>query len=165
MRRVRIKWEGPFSVEEALRLNHVNNDYGLYQVYGRRHVIFGAGSLLCLGMARDQTFGQQIQQHDAEWLREEEEVSIRVGRMVSEDYAHEPPDWPDWCQVLAHTEAFEIYWHSPPYNSSNISEYKGQPLRIVNEGERGSLVVECASDLRPLRPKDTSEEGIPETQH
>ena len=58
-------------IEEALGLNHEEDDYGLYQVYGR-HVVFGSGSLLYVGRARDQTFGRRLQQHDAEWLREEE---------------------------------------------------------------------------------------------
>jgi len=33
MRQVRIQWEGSFSIEEVLGLNHEENDYGLYQVY------------------------------------------------------------------------------------------------------------------------------------
>ena len=58
MRCVRIKWQGSFSIEDVLMLNDENDDYGLYQIYGR-HIIFGADSLLYIGMARYQTFGQR----------------------------------------------------------------------------------------------------------
>lgn len=153
MRRIRIRWEGPFSVQQVLELNDKDDDYGLYQIYGR-HVIFGAGVLLYLGRAREQTFGVRFRQHVKEWLAQEEGVSIRVGRIPREDYADEPPDWPDWSKLLADTEALEVFWHSLPYNSSNIGEYRGQPLHVLNEGERGSLVLEFSSDQFKPRPKD-----------
>lgn len=156
MRQVRVEWGGPFSVEEVLRLNHEEKDYGLYQIYGR-HVIFGEGALLYIGRAREQTFAARFRQHEMEWLSKEEGVAVRVGRIASGDYAHEPPNWPDWCQLLTDAEALEIYAHSPPYNASNISEYKGQPLRVINIGERGSLLAECDSVSLQPRPKDASD--------
>ena len=147
VRSVRIEWEGPFSIEEVLRLNDQDDDYGLYQIYGR-HIIFGANSLLYIGKAEGLTFSQRFNQHCSEWLSEEEGVSIRVGRIASEDYIYDPPDWSDWQKVLRDAEALTIYWHSPPYNSMNISEYKGQRLRVVNKGERSALVAEYISDER-----------------
>lgn len=153
MRQVRIQWKGPMSVEEVLGLNDEDDDYGLYQIYGR-HIIFGPGVLLYIGRAREQTFGARFRQHVKEWLSQEEGVSILVGRIPREDYADEPPDWPDWSRLLTDAEALEIFWHSPPYNSSNISEYRGNPLHVINEGEFGNLSVECTSDLSKSRPKD-----------
>ena len=147
MRSVRVEWEGPFSIEEVLKLNDQNDDYGLYQIYGR-HIIFGANSLLYIGKAEGLTFSQRFNQHCLEWLLEEEGVSIRVGRIASEDYAYDPPDWSDWRKVLRDAEALTIYWHSPPYNSMNISEYKGQRLKVVNKDERSVLVAEYISDER-----------------
>ena len=147
MRSVRVEWEGPFPIEEVLRLNDQDDDYGLYQIYGR-HIIFGANSLLYIGKAEGLTFSQRFNQHCSEWLLEEEGVSIRVGRIASEDYAYDPPDWSDWRKVLRDAEALTIYWHSPPYNSMNISEYKGQHLKVVNKDERGVLVAEYISDER-----------------
>ena len=145
MRSVRVEWEGPFSIEEVLKLNDQNDDYGLYQIYGR-HIIFGANSLLYIGKAEGLTFSQRFNQHYLEWLLEEEGVSIRVGRIASEDYAYDPPDWSDWQKVLRDAEALTIYWHSPPYNSMNISKYKRQRLKVVNKDERGVLVAEYISD-------------------
>lgn len=153
MRQIRIRWEGPLSVQEALGLGDQENDYGLYQIYGR-HIIFGPGALLYLGRAREQTFGARFRQHVKEWLSQEEGVSVRVGRIPPEDYADEPPEWPDWSKLLTDAEALEIFLHSPPYNSSNISEYRGQPLHVFNEGERGSLILEFSSDQSKPRPKD-----------
>ena len=151
MRSVRVEWEGPFSIEKVLKLNHSQDDYGLYQIYGR-HILFGADSLLYIGKAESVTFKQRFNQHcfgkKEKWLLEEEDVSIHVGRIVSEDYAYDPPDWPDWCKVLRDAEALTIYWHSPPYNGSNIGEYNGQQLKVVNLGERGRLVAEYRSDER-----------------
>ncbi len=147
MRSVRVEWEGRFSIKEVLKLNDQDDDYGLYQIYGR-HIIFGANSLLYIGKAEAVTFSQRFNQHCSEWLLEETGVSIRVGRIVSEDYDDDPPDWPDWRKVLRDAEALTIYWHSPPYNSTNINDYKGQHLKVVNKGERGALVAEYISDKR-----------------
>ncbi len=153
MRRVRVNWEGPISFESALLLNDEEKDYGLYQIYGQ-HVVFGSGALLYIGMTRDQTFSVRIRQHDAEWLREESDVSIRVGRIFPEDYEHDPPRWRDWEKVLADTESLLVYWHSPPYNSRNISNYGGPALHVQNWGGRGSLLPECSSNWAPPRPRD-----------
>ena len=85
MRSVRVEWEGPFSIEEVLELNHSEDDYGLYQIYGR-HILFGADSLLYIGKAEGVTFKQRFNQHcfgkNEKWLLEEEGVSIHVGRIV-----------------------------------------------------------------------------------
>ena len=40
IRTVRVKWEGPLTVEEVLEMNLRHKDFGLYQIYGR-HIIFG----------------------------------------------------------------------------------------------------------------------------
>ena len=97
--------------------------------------MFGPASLLYIGRT-EQSFGERFQWHCDRWLWDDQEtwdVSIRLGRVC--------PDAPD---VLADVEAFEIYWHSPPYNSSNINSYNGQPLSVQNDGERGDLLA-CVS--------------------
>ena len=137
MRSVRIEWEGPFSNEEVLRLGNSNKDYGLYQIYGH-HIVYGANSLLYIGET-GRTFSQRFNSNHIVWLKEEEGVFIHVGRIVSEYYDE---------QVRKDAEALTIYWHSPAYNSSNIETYNGQRLKVVNRGERGSLVAEYISDNR-----------------
>ena len=145
MRSVRVEWEGPFSIDQVLELDDEDEDCGLYQIYGR-HIIFGGGSLLYIGMTIS-TFSQRFTEHIV-WLEEEEGVFIHIGRIVSEDYAYDPPYWSDWQKVLEDTEALTIYWHSPPYNSQHIQRYKRQPLKVVNLGKRGSLDKEYSSSNR-----------------
>ena len=131
MRIVRIEWQGSYDFEDALALNDKEQDYGVYQVYGE-HVVFGEEALLYIGIARDQTYGQRLRQHD--WL--EENNIILVGRIAESD----------WHELLEDVEALEIYWHSPPYNSKNVINYQGQPLKLINEGKRGRLSAGCDSD-------------------
>ena len=145
MRIVRIEWEGPYTFADVLSLNDEERDYGVYQVYGK-HVVFGAGTFLYIGLARDQTFGRRLSQHD-DWI--EEDDKIVVGRIAESDYKHDPPDWSDWHKLLEDVESLEIYWHSPPYNSKNIRDYHGQPLILINDGERGRLSAGCESDHIP----------------
>ena len=109
-------------------------DYGVYQVYGK-HVVFGENALLYIGSARDQTYGRRLRQHG--WI--EEDNIIVVGRIAESD----------WHELLEDVEALEIYWHTPPYNSKNIRDYHGQPLILINDGERGRLSAGCKSDHIP----------------
>lgn len=144
MRIVRIEWEGPYTFAGVLSLNDEERDCGVYQVYGE-HVVFGAGTFLYIGIARDQTFGRRLSQHY--WI--EEYDKIVVGRIAESDYKHDRPDWSDWHELLGDVEALEIFWHSPPYNSKHINHYHGQPLILINEGERVRLSACCKSDEMP----------------
>ena len=54
-----------------------------------------------------------------------------MGRIVEEDYEHNPPHWSDWENVLKDAEAFTIYWHSPPYNQSKVNIWKLLILAIT----------------------------------
>ena len=144
MRIVRIKWQGPYDLADALTLNDEEEDYGVYQVYGE-HVVFGDDTLLYIGIAREQTFGRRLSQHD--WLEEDNE--ILVGRIAESDYKHDYPDWSDWHELLGDVEALEIFWHSPPYNSKHLRDYHRRPLILINEGERMRLSACCESDQMP----------------
>ena len=97
MRTVRVKWEGPLSLDEVKELDDDDEDCGLYQIYGR-HIIFGDDSLLYVGMTT-WAFGRRFftgREPHIDWLVEEEGVSVYVGRIVEEDYEHVPPRWLDW---------------------------------------------------------------------
>ena len=127
MRTVRVEWEGPLSLDEVKALDDEDEDCGLYQIYGR-HIIFGDNSLLYIGKTEQQTFCYRFAQH-AEWLEEEEGVFVHIGRIVEEDYVHDPPDWSDWANVLKDAEALTI----------NYETYNGQRLEVVNLGNYRSL--------------------------
>ena len=138
MCRVRIEWEGPFSIEKVLELDDSNKDYGLYQIYGH-HIVYGQDSLLYIGQTGT-TFSQRFKSEHLAWLADEEEgIFVHVGRIASEDYDE---------QARKDAEALTIYWHSPAYNSSNIETYNGQRLKVVNRGESRALQTEYISDNR-----------------
>ena len=140
MRTVRVKWEGPLSLDEARGLN---DGPGLYQFYGR-HVIFGAGVLLYIGKTK-KTFGERVTGNYRDWkpgtpwYQDDREVSVRVGHLY---YNGEVL----FSTLLKDVEAFQIFCHSPPYNGSNIGEYNGQSLIIKNEGDRGDLCRRLSTD-------------------
>ena len=138
MRTVSVEWEGSLTIDEVLEMKNRNRDFGLYQIYGR-HIIFGLNSLLYVGKTNE-TFSQRFRSEHVVWLADEESVFIHVGRINKEDYKER-----EQVKVHKDVEALTIYWHSPPYNSSNIGSYNGQRLRVVNLGKRGSLDTECSS--------------------
>lgn len=153
-RTLRIEWEGPLVVSEAMRATSAG-DYGVYQIYAR-HVVFGAGALVYVGRADDQTFGARLRQHRKGWLRFETEVEVRLGRLHKQDYSGDR----EWSALIKDAEALTTYWHTPPYNSKNIVEYVGSELRIQNWHDRGALLPEVSSHwpVLPPRPDGDSEE-------
>ena len=135
-RRVKIVWDGPFSVDEACELNS-KNDFGIYQIYGQ-HPVFGRDSLLYIGKTED--FGERFHKHKQRWLSEESDVSIRVGRLeLPESDASNSSD------LIHAAEKLLIYNHAPPYNTHHINRYDGIQLHVQNWGQRGSLLPESSS--------------------
>lgn len=155
-RLVRIEWDKAQSLDEALSSNlTTTEDYGLYQVYGN-HVVFGPSSLLYVGRNTEQTFKNRLDQHRY-WLKHEQDVSIRVGRIRKGDFEHDAAEWKDWTELVKDVEALTIFWHSPPYNSSGITRYKGGKLHVQNWAHRGRLLPEYSSDwegAQVVRPDD-----------
>jgi hypothetical protein len=147
MTHVKIKWGAPRTVAEALNLDQ-EDDKGLYQIYGR-HILFGPGTLFYIGKTVD-TFSQRISNHQsAGWFRpddDENDLEIRIGRIVNIDGSDNSSDWQNWDRVLSRVEALQIYWHSPPYNSQNISTRPGRRLSIENTGYRGQLDAKFPSE-------------------
>lgn len=149
---VRVIWTGPYTLEEVLTKTG-ENDYGVYQVYGR-HPVFGRDSLLYIGRAVRQTFAQRFLQH-APWVREALGVTIHLGRLADDDFSHSD-GWTEWDQLVCDVEALLIFRHSPPYNSQSIGTYNGQSLHIQNWGDAGDLMQECSSLWLPPRPDDSA---------
>ncbi len=66
-----------------------------------------------------------------------------------------------WHAVVKNSEAMMIYFHSPPYNSKNISNPPKfrKKLRIINIGDCGDLYPEISHEALQLeklspRPSD-----------
>jgi hypothetical protein len=150
-RLVPLEWEGPLPLNEALKKTNNKVDYGIYQIYGH-HIVFGPSSLLYIGRACEQPFASRLAQH-GDWLRHESDLTIRLGRIPPGHYEDDAKGgWKDWTQLVKDVEALAIFWHSPPYNSSNINSYAGQPLRVQSWKNRGHLLPEFSSHWKPLRP-------------
>ena len=150
MRTIRVKWEGPFSLDEARGLN---DGPGLYQFYGR-HVIFGAGVLLYIGKTEN-TFGQRVTGNYRDWkpctpwYQDDKEVSVKCGCLYyegDEGFTRLQKDDPDFSKLLCDVEAFQIFCHSPPYNGDRISSYSGQSLIIENVDKLGDLCERLSTD-------------------
>ena len=109
---INIEWGSPCSLEDALKLDK-KKDKGLYQIYGP-HIIYGSNVLLYIGKT-ETSFSQRLQDGDHRWVWEEQAISIRVGRILNEDYTY-----------LEAVENLEIYWHSPAYNALGINSYSGK---------------------------------------
>ncbi len=139
---LRIEWEGPLSID-ALRSKTGEDDYGLYQIYAH-HVVFGAGALVCIGKAQEQTFAARFAQHE-EWLDLENDVSIRLGRLAPADYRADD-GWQEWGQLLTDAERLSVFWHSPPYNSHYYSGTKD----CRTDGSSVLFRTDCQSVLRNL---------------
>ena len=146
---IRIIWEGPLKPEEAYKKQDELKDYGVYQIYGY-HVVFGKDALLYIGLAREQTFGKRLSQ-ESYWIDDTSGAFIYLGRLHEQD----TDDEDDWYNRVSDCEKLLIYWHSPPYNSKNISDYDGAPLRIHNHGDFGCILPEVSEKYESKRPEET----------
>ncbi len=145
-RLIRISWDGPYNLEETKKLKS-EKDYGIYQIYGR-HVVFGRASLLYIGKAVKQSFGERLGEQS--WLYDLSGLEVYIGRIYEEDYK----DDSDWEDIVSQCETLLIYWHSPPYNSQNINSHKGRNIRIHNHKEIASLLYEVSTDWEKKMPKE-----------
>jgi hypothetical protein len=151
LRLVRIEWAGPFSFDDVIQKH--GGERGLYMIEGH-NLLYGCKGGLYFGMTGHQTYAVRMKQHEW-WLKQEQDVTIRLGRPRRED---DPPDSSDWPKLVEDVEALTIFWHGFPYNSKHIWGYSGQPLRVQNWGNRGNLQTEYSSDWKPARPSPDLEE-------
>jgi hypothetical protein len=156
LRLVRIEWEPPLSLADALKKDDPQKDYGVYMIEGH-NVLYGCKGGLYFGQACDQSFAERMKQHQG-WLKDAQDITIRLGRPRSGDFEDDPPEWRDWVTLVRDVEALTIQRHGFPFNSKHIASYSGQPLRIQNWGHHGNLQAEYSSDWMPPRPSPDLEE-------
>jgi len=134
---INVEWEGPHSLGKVATLNR-RTDKGLYQVYGG-HPANGAGTLLYIGLAVDQTFGERIPQ-GGRWTTQR--VEIYVGRLYGKT-----PDEKTWKRRIEWAERLLIYAHKPPENSQkNLGEMEKAlcSVRVLNWSEHRDLLPEVS---------------------
>ncbi len=140
-----IVWEGPFSIKAALN-RRLDNDYGLYQIYGT-HEIFGEDALLYIGQANGRTFFGRLPWFQTHWEQSEpDNYSVYLGRFGG----WEPIDDDRWGVLIDSAEAIIVFNVSPPHNRSrvNLMSVK-EPTIILNHGRRHRL-PKCLSNLNEL---------------
>lgn len=125
-----IEWSGPHTLEEVMQEfkrggaapEYNGPDYGLYQIYGT-HILAGAGTLLYIGKAIQQTFSARFYAHRS-WLTHEQGISIYLGRAYDRERHLPGPmnEWSVWVRDLEIAECVMIYKYSPNYNSVSISD-------------------------------------------
>lgn len=157
MHTITIEWEGPLSVKEVIdektdggiSPDWDGDDYGLYQIYGK-HILCGKNTLLYIGKSPDQTFSERIKQHDKDFLRDEEDIEIYLGRVFDPERHNRQDDWKTWHEDIDMAERIMLYKYCPNYNSQGIAEKPSFPkydkVKLVHQGAKNRLQSE---DIAP----------------
>jgi hypothetical protein len=132
---IHIVWEGPFSIDAALK-RRLQNDYGLYQIYGT-HPIYGENALLRIGQANARTFHGRLPWYQSHWEQlAPDHYDVYLGRLGG----WEPVDDIRWGVLIDNAEAIAIFTVSPPSNSPRlISMNVKEPTIALNYGRRHRL--------------------------
>jgi hypothetical protein len=171
MTTVEVLWRGPWVIrpeelgKEATPACFEDDAFdgcGLYAIYGT-HVVFGRHALLYIGRA--DKFRTRMTTHWKQWLLHAQEPTIHLGVI------EKPTKLIGDETLLAAVEALTIWWHSPPYNSTNIQSWainqklarnKGLAaaypnLEVQNDGQIGTLNWMYSTywyNKRGARPED-----------
>ena len=139
---IHIEWDGPHRLD-AVRSLTGSADYGVYQVYGG-HPVYGNTSLLYIGLAAAQHFGERIPQ-ESQWLdnRDAGRVEVYVGRIAGS----KTPDDMTWDRQIRLAERLLIYAHSPPMNTQkNLGKLETELrlVRVLNWARHRDLLPEVS---------------------
>ncbi|MGE3841072.1 MAG: hypothetical protein AB7I50_05740 [Vicinamibacterales bacterium] len=139
---IHLEWDGPVSLDGAKAL-HGPTDYGIYQIYGG-HPVYGAATLLYIGIAAAQCFGVRIPQ-EVWWAdnRDAGRLEIYIGRLAGEIV----PDDNEWDRQLRLAERLLIHSHSPPVNSQKslaTLERELQNVHVFNWARHRDLMPEVS---------------------
>ncbi len=125
---IHIEWTGPIPLAEVKSLNNEDKDFGIYQIYGG-HPIYGASTLLYIGLAAEQTFGRRISQEE-QWLynRDAGRAEVYIGRLSDS----RTPDAMEWDRQIRMAERLLIYAHMPPMNTQKNLATLEEDLKSVH---------------------------------
>lgn len=128
METLRIRWNGPYTIEEARTLRS-EDDFGLYAVTR----IWGEKEFLrYIGMTYWQNFARRMRRHDR-WIKKTLGARIRVGYIEAEEGKKLTE------QKVKDAESLLIWCLDPPENTMNRVRYTGRKLSVVNRGHKGPL--------------------------
>ncbi len=142
---IHIEWTGPHAPSELVNLCK-SIDYGIYAIYGH-HPVYGSDTLLYVGKAQDQTFGQRIRQEgwDKGSMEDPAHTEIYVGRLKGPD----TPPLEVWKKEIDLAEKLLIHTHGPAYNSQQIGEVSESDsevcdIRVLNWGSHRAVRPEIS---------------------
>lgn len=156
---IAIFWDGPFTFKQVITFRNDGGiapkwdgqDYGLYQVYAE-HILNGPNTLVYIGKAVEQTFAQRFRQHGKEWLAQEKDVKIFLGRINDGRNYSVNDSWKSWKHDVGMAEEVLIYKYTPNYNSSEKGDYPNLKLlrkvKLIHHGRR------CQLEKIDIAPKD-----------
>ena len=144
-----LYWE-EYPWSEAVKTNFSafdeNKDYGLYQVYGDHH-IYGDDTLLYIGKAVEQTFGNRMRGHpDFDACQIAKYKRLHLGYFCDLDDVSQN----NWKDVIDEVEPILIKSHMPALNGVDVKVFLDKPntnILVFNWNERGKLLPEV-SNLR-----------------
>jgi len=123
-----------------------NTDYGLYQVYGDHH-IYGDDTLLYIGKAVEQTFGNRMRGHtDFDACQIAKYKRLHLGYFCALDDVSQN----NLKKVIDEVEPILIKSHMPAINSVDVKRFDkitDKYFLVFNWNERGKLLPEV-SNLR-----------------
>ena len=130
MEEVRLEWRGPY------RLEHVSEreaswEHSIYAISRRWR---WSESLLYIGQSYFQCMSDRIWCDENKWIYQYTgEILIRFSKIVlDEGYKHSQ-------QLTNDIEEILIYSEQPIHNIQHKESYRGRPLQMWNEGQRGVL--------------------------
>ncbi|MXY10399.1 MAG: hypothetical protein F4Z00_00190 [Acidimicrobiaceae bacterium] len=154
--RIHLLWRGPHTFGDVLEMVG-KTDFGIYQVYGP-HPASGTDSLLYIGQANDQTFGERFTNHDRrEWSPDpwgDNTMLLRffTGRVHLTQHEQDRGAIDDelWGTYIDMAERLLICVHAPHWNAQGVQginqEQTGDfdDCHVLNWGTRGSLLPEVS---------------------
>ena len=154
--RIHLLWKGPHTYGDVLRMDG-GMDFGVYQVYGP-HPSGGTDSLLYIGQANDQTFGERFANsdrqewsHDDAWGDNTALLRFFTGRIHPTcEQDRDAIDDEFWGKCIDMAEKLLICAHAPHWNAQGIRGIKEEDTdvydncHILNWGTRASLLPEVS---------------------
>ena len=156
--RIHLLWNGPHTCGAVLEMDH-STDFGIYQVYGP-HPVSGADSLLYIGRANDQTFGDRFTNPDRQvWSPDDGPfgdntalLRFFVGRVhpTHDQQQRGAIDDELWGTWINRAERLLICAHVPHWNAMGVAGITREQTddydnyHVLNWGTRASLLPEVS---------------------
>ncbi len=150
---IEIEWEGPLTIKETTDEkndageppDYGGNDYGLYQIYGE-HILCGSETLLYIGKTTEQTFSARIKQHLKDFLKNEGNIKVFLGRIYDPKRHCKKENWKTWRWDVDIAERILIYKYCPNYNGRGIGDLPSlmphTKILLKHKGESGRLQIQ-----------------------